>query len=38
MAAAPGEGWVPLSAATREGLKPHHPSPFGPWYRWHTAR
>ncbi|HEY7942659.1 MAG TPA: FAD-dependent oxidoreductase [Candidatus Limnocylindrales bacterium] len=36
VAAAPGEGWVPLSAATREGLKPQHPSPFGPWYRWHT--
>ncbi len=36
MAAAPGEGWVALSDVTREGLKPHHPSPFGPWYRWHT--
>ncbi len=36
LAAAPSDGWVPLSAVTREGLKPHHPSPFGPWYRWHT--
>jgi len=34
--AAPAEGWVPLSAVTREGLKPRHPSPFGPWYQWHT--
>ena len=36
IAATPGEGWVPLSAVTREGRKPHHPSPFAAFYRWHT--
>jgi NADPH-dependent glutamate synthase beta subunit-like oxidoreductase/NAD-dependent dihydropyrimidine dehydrogenase PreA subunit len=35
----PGEdaGWVPLSAVTRESLKPDHPSPWGSLFRWETA-
>ncbi len=36
LAEAPGEGWVPLSTVTREVVKPRHPSPFSPWYAWHT--
>jgi NADPH-dependent glutamate synthase beta subunit-like oxidoreductase/NAD-dependent dihydropyrimidine dehydrogenase PreA subunit len=32
-----GTGWVPLSALTRESLKPSHPSPYDPLYRWSTA-
>jgi len=30
-------GWIPLSSATRESLKPDHPEPFQPVYRWQTA-
>ena len=30
-------GWTPLSAATLEALKPDHPSPFEPDYRWRFA-
>ncbi|HYM82769.1 MAG TPA: FAD-dependent oxidoreductase [Candidatus Dormibacteraeota bacterium] len=29
-------GWVPLSKATREALKPDHPSPFDPFFAWST--
>jgi NADPH-dependent glutamate synthase beta subunit-like oxidoreductase/NAD-dependent dihydropyrimidine dehydrogenase PreA subunit len=34
----PGQeiGWVPLSAATKEALKPDHPSPFAPFFVWRT--
>ncbi|MHB8399238.1 MAG: FAD-dependent oxidoreductase [Candidatus Limnocylindrales bacterium] len=35
-AAAPSEGWIPLSAATREVLKPDHPTPWGGTYTSHT--
>ncbi len=31
------EGWVPLSAVTREALKPEHPSPWGDLFAWRTA-
>jgi NADPH-dependent glutamate synthase beta subunit-like oxidoreductase/Pyruvate/2-oxoacid:ferredoxin oxidoreductase delta subunit len=30
-------GWVPLSAVTRESLKPSHPSPWGDLFVWTTA-
>jgi NADPH-dependent glutamate synthase beta subunit-like oxidoreductase/NAD-dependent dihydropyrimidine dehydrogenase PreA subunit len=30
-------GWVPLSAVTREALKPDHPSPWGDLFGWRTA-
>ena len=30
-------GWVPLSAVTREALKPNHPSPWGDLFAWRTA-
>ncbi len=30
-------GWVPLSAVTREALKPDHPSPWGKLFAWRTA-
>ena len=30
-------GWVPLSAVTREALKPVHDSPWGPLFVWRTA-
>jgi NADPH-dependent glutamate synthase beta subunit-like oxidoreductase/Pyruvate/2-oxoacid:ferredoxin oxidoreductase delta subunit len=30
-------GWVPLSAVTRESLKPSHPSPWGDLFSWTTA-
>ncbi len=30
-------GWVPLSAITREALKPDHPSPWGGLFAWRTA-
>ena len=30
-------GWVPLSAVTREALKPDHPSPWGDLFAWRTA-
>jgi len=30
-------GWIPLSEATLEALKPDHPSPFEPGYRWRFA-
>jgi NADH-quinone oxidoreductase subunit F len=30
-------GWVPLSAVTREALKPSHPSPWGDLFTWRTA-
>ena len=30
-------GWTPLSEATLEVLKPDHPSPFEPGYRWGFA-
>jgi NADH-quinone oxidoreductase subunit F len=29
-------GWVPLSAVTREALKPVHDSPFGDLFTWQT--
>ena len=33
----PGEGgWMPLSAITREALKPVHDSPFGDLFTWRT--
>ena len=35
-AAPPLTGWVPLSAVTREALKPDHPSPFSPYHAWRT--
>ncbi len=31
------EGWIPLSAVTREALKPDHVSPWGPLFTWRTA-
>jgi NADH-quinone oxidoreductase subunit F len=30
------DGWLPLSAVTREALKPHHDSPWGDLFRWRT--
>ena len=30
-------GWIPLSAVTREALKPDHASPFEPAVRWRFA-
>ncbi len=33
----PTSGWIPLSELTRESLKPNHPSPYDPLYRWSTA-
>jgi NADPH-dependent glutamate synthase beta subunit-like oxidoreductase/NAD-dependent dihydropyrimidine dehydrogenase PreA subunit len=33
----PSSGWIPLSEVTRESLKPDHPSPYDPLYRWSTA-
>ncbi len=33
----PTSGWIPLSDLTRESLKPNHPSPYDPLYRWSTA-
>ena len=30
-------GWLPLSAVTREALKPNHPSPWGDLFAWRTA-
>jgi NADPH-dependent glutamate synthase beta subunit-like oxidoreductase/NAD-dependent dihydropyrimidine dehydrogenase PreA subunit len=36
-APATGRGWVPLSDLTRESLKPTHPSPYDPLYRWTTS-
>ena len=33
----PTSGWIPLSEVTRESLKPNHPSPYDPLYRWSTA-
>jgi len=33
----PSSGWIPLSEVTRESLKPNHPSPYDPLYRWSTA-
>ena len=30
-------GWIPLSAVTREALKPDHPSPWGDLFAWRTA-
>jgi NADH-quinone oxidoreductase subunit F len=32
----PEIGWIPLSAVTKESLKPHHPSPFAPLFVWRT--
>jgi NADPH-dependent glutamate synthase beta subunit-like oxidoreductase/NAD-dependent dihydropyrimidine dehydrogenase PreA subunit len=29
-------GWVPLTRATKEALKPDHPSPFSPFFPWST--
>ena len=34
---ASGQGWIPLSELTRESLKPTHPSPYDPLYRWTTS-
>jgi NADPH-dependent glutamate synthase beta subunit-like oxidoreductase/Pyruvate/2-oxoacid:ferredoxin oxidoreductase delta subunit len=34
--APPTSGWIPLSALTRESLKPEHPSPFGDFTTWRT--
>jgi NADPH-dependent glutamate synthase beta subunit-like oxidoreductase/NAD-dependent dihydropyrimidine dehydrogenase PreA subunit len=31
------DGWIPLSAATREALKPDHPEPFQPLFEWRTS-
>jgi len=30
-------GWIPLSAVTKEALKPDHPSPFSPFAGWTTG-
>lgn len=30
------DGWIPLSEATREALKPVHDSPWGDLFRWQT--
>jgi len=30
-------GWIPLSEATRESLKPDHPSPSAPFFAWRTS-
>jgi len=30
-------GWIPLSAVTKEALKPDHPSPWGSLFSWRTA-
>ena len=30
------DGWVPLSAVTREALKPTHPTPWGSLFPWKT--
>ncbi len=30
-------GWIPLSEATRESLKPDHPSPTAPFFTWRTS-
>ncbi len=35
--AAAADGWLPLSEATREALKPDHPSPFEPSFTWRTS-
>ena len=35
--AAMTDGWIPLSAVTREALKPVHDSPWGPLFIWKTA-
>ena len=35
--AAMTDGWIPLSAVTREALKPVHDSPWGPLFVWKTA-
>ena len=34
--AAADEAWIPLSAVTREALKPIHPSPWGDLFPWRT--
>ncbi len=31
------DGWIPLSAVTREALKPVHDSPWGDLFTWRTA-
>ena len=33
----PRPGWVPFSEVTLESLKPNHPEPFEPEYRWRFA-
>ena len=33
----PADGWIPLSALTRESLKTDHVSPWGDLFRWRTA-
>ena len=33
----PRAGWVPFSEVTLESLKPNHPEPFEPEYRWRFA-
>ena len=30
-------GWIPLSEATKEALKPDHPSPSAPFFTWRTS-
>jgi NADPH-dependent glutamate synthase beta subunit-like oxidoreductase/Pyruvate/2-oxoacid:ferredoxin oxidoreductase delta subunit len=32
----PSDGWIPLSALTRESLREHHPSPFAAFTSWRT--
>ncbi len=34
--AIPDDAWIPLSAVTREALKPKHDSPWGDLFRWTT--
>ena len=33
----PRPGWIPFSEVTLESLKPNHPEPFEPEYRWRFA-
>src|SRR5512146_1533897 len=35
-AVAADEAWLPLSAVTREALKPVHPTPWGDLFPWRT--
>ncbi len=35
--AAETDAWIPLSAVTRESLKPEHASPWGDLFAWRTA-